>query len=176
MQISQREGHAAIATLIRNTKQKGAKSVLLQASPEKIKKQQEDADRVMRELLEEDKKEKVTAATGSQKKSKKKKAVGQGTASACKMVACFRGDMQIWVKTLTGKTITLELVLQVESSDTIDMVKSMSQDKEGIAHQRLIFVARSSRAGARSPTTTSTRSPSSIYCRGRQRQRKQVRQ
>jgi hypothetical protein len=34
-------GHAAIATLIRNTKQKGAKDVLPRACAEKIKKQQE---------------------------------------------------------------------------------------------------------------------------------------
>lgn len=82
----------------------------------------------------------------------------------CFALSVSASAMQLFVNTLNGKTITLE----VEPTDSIDNVKQKIQDREGPrpTSNGSFLLARSWRMAARCRTITSKRNPPFIWCGG----------
>ena len=60
--------------------------------------------------------------------------------STVQLIPCSRDDMNVYIKSLTGRTVTLE----VDPADSIGYVKQKYQDKEGVPpdQQHIIFAGR----------------------------------
>jgi len=98
--LAQRKGFGGIVMLLRmlDTKPKGAdramKDSLRQASPETTKKQQEDADRTMKDLLEEEGQASATTVAVSQKKKQAKQAKRAKAGKECQQTVTQGQDAE----------------------------------------------------------------------------------